>query len=70
VLFENGVAFDRITGFTELGSKDDFTTLQLHKLIEKKWQNFREKRENAKKAAKKQSEKGLNLAHHRPVWIN
>ena len=29
VLFENGVAIDRIIGFEELGGQDDFPTLNL-----------------------------------------
>ena len=29
ILFENGVAIDRITGFEELGGQDDFPTMNL-----------------------------------------
>ena len=29
VLFENGVAIDRVTGFEELGGQDDFPTMNL-----------------------------------------
>ena len=29
VLFENGVAIDRITGFEEVGGQDDFPTMNL-----------------------------------------
>ena len=29
VLFENGVAIDRITGFEEVGGEDDFPTMNL-----------------------------------------
>ena len=29
VLFDDGIAFDRIVGFEELGGKDDFPTMAL-----------------------------------------
>ena len=36
VMFQNGVAIDRIVGFEGLGGKDDFTTSALErKLVEK-----------------------------------
>ena len=31
ILFKNGVAFDRIVGFEELGNKDDYKTMALEK---------------------------------------
>ena len=69
MLFDNGIAFDRITGFTELGSKDDFKTIALDKLIKQKWQNLKKTRAMAKKQRK---HKPLNLAksNTNPVWIN
>ena len=33
ILFCNGVAVDRLAGFDELGSKDDFTTNRLEKRL-------------------------------------
>lgn len=33
ILFCNGVAVDRLAGFDELGSKDDFTTGRLEKRL-------------------------------------
>lgn len=33
VIFCNGVAVDRLAGFDELGSKDDFTTARLEKRL-------------------------------------
>ncbi|KAH0456421.1 hypothetical protein IEQ34_014328 [Dendrobium chrysotoxum] len=36
VLFRNGISFDRVTGFQDLGSKDDFTTRALEHLFKRK----------------------------------
>ncbi|KAM0936131.1 putative Thioredoxin domain-containing protein [Dioscorea sansibarensis] len=36
ILFRNGIAFDRIVGFQDLGSKDDFTTRALENLLKRK----------------------------------
>ncbi|XP_020099476.1 thioredoxin domain-containing protein PLP3B-like [Ananas comosus] len=36
VLFRNGVAFDRLVGFQDLCSRDDFTTRALENLLKKK----------------------------------
>ena len=35
ILFENGVAIDRIIGFEELGGQDDFPTLSLTRRLVK-----------------------------------
>ncbi|XP_072963945.1 thioredoxin domain-containing protein PLP3B-like [Typha angustifolia] len=36
ILFKNGIAFDRLVGFQDLGGKDDFTTRGLENLLKKK----------------------------------
>ncbi|XP_042440475.1 thioredoxin domain-containing protein PLP3B-like isoform X2 [Zingiber officinale] len=36
ILFRNGIAFDRIVGFQDLGSKDDFTARALENLLKRK----------------------------------
>ncbi|KAH7683531.1 ATP binding protein [Dioscorea alata] len=36
ILFRNGIASDRIVGFQDLGSKDDFTTRALENLLKRK----------------------------------
>ncbi|URD90103.1 Thioredoxin domain-containing protein [Musa troglodytarum] len=36
VLFRNGIALDRLVGFQDLGSKDDFTTRALENLLKRK----------------------------------
>ncbi|KAJ0988595.1 hypothetical protein J5N97_006951 [Dioscorea zingiberensis] len=36
ILFRNGIAFDRIVGFQDLGGKDDFTTRALENLLKRK----------------------------------
>ncbi|XP_038982904.1 thioredoxin domain-containing protein PLP3A-like [Phoenix dactylifera] len=36
ILFKNGVAFDRLIGFQDLGSKDDFTMSALENLLKRK----------------------------------
>ncbi|KAK1275010.1 hypothetical protein QJS04_geneDACA016104 [Acorus gramineus] len=36
ILFRNGIAFDRVVGFQDLGSKDDFTTKAFENLLIKK----------------------------------
>ncbi|CAL9205179.1 unnamed protein product [Musa hybrid cultivar] len=36
VLFRNGIAFDRVVGFQDLGGKDDFTTRALENLLKRK----------------------------------
>lgn len=36
ILFRNGIAFDRIVGFQDLGNKDDFTTRALENLLKRK----------------------------------
>lgn len=36
ILFRNGIAFDRIVGFQDLGSKDDFTIRALENLLKRK----------------------------------
>lgn len=34
--YRNGIAFDRIVGFQDLGAKDDFTTRALENLLKRK----------------------------------
>ncbi|KAG1334533.1 thioredoxin domain-containing protein PLP3A [Cocos nucifera] len=36
ILFKNGIAFDRLVGFQDLGSKDDFITRTLENLLKRK----------------------------------
>lgn len=36
----NGIAFDRIVGFQDLGSKDDFTIRALENLLKRKGKHF------------------------------
>lgn len=36
ILFKNGIAVDRLVGFQDLGSKDDFTTRALENLLKRK----------------------------------
>lgn len=36
----NGIAFDRIVGFQDLGSKDDFTSRALENLLKRKGMHF------------------------------
>ncbi|XP_042433459.1 thioredoxin domain-containing protein PLP3B-like [Zingiber officinale] len=36
ILFRNGIAFDRIVGFQDLGSKDDFSARALENLLKRK----------------------------------
>ncbi|XP_042403440.1 thioredoxin domain-containing protein PLP3B-like [Zingiber officinale] len=36
ILFRNDIAFDRIVGFQDLGSKDDFTARALENLLKRK----------------------------------
>ncbi|KAG6493133.1 hypothetical protein ZIOFF_048110 [Zingiber officinale] len=40
ILFRNGIAFDRIVGFQDLGSKDDFTARALENLLKRKGKHF------------------------------